>query len=57
MAKLFSLSQWVETYDNIGDDVIKEMSELYQNVQMTYDEWESKMDELCEARPEWAEDN
>lgn len=52
-----SFNEWVDCYDNICEAAIAAMAEQYQQAHMTYAEWEAIMDELCKARPEWAEDN
>ena len=52
-----SFTQWISNYDNLCEAAVAAMAEKYKDVRMTYDEWERKMDELCSAHPEWAEDN
>ena len=57
MANNISFSQWLSHYDNISDNAVAYMKEHYENDQMSFSEWEARMDEACIAHPEWAEDN
>lgn len=55
--KLISFSEWLSSYDNICDEAVAYMKALYAEQQMTYEQWEARMDEACTAHPEWAGDN
>ena len=52
-----SFTQWISNYDNLCEAAVAAMAEKYKDVRLTFEEWEDIMDKLCEAHPEWAEDN
>ena len=52
-----TFSEWLNHYDTISEAAVAAMAEKYKDVRLTFEEWEDIMDKLCEAHPEWAEDN